>query len=176
MKLCKRDACPRLLKRAYSLARGWMWVEPMQDLLRLEMKRVSGLKSEKTGYQTVLKSILEKAESLHRLIEQAAPSLEKRHGRTGFFVVRVDKGGGADAAGLLPGDVILSIGGKAVKHIEDYRRAATGPNRTARAVGDTKSPHSVFFLRGGLGHERSLRSLPIRAEVIALRKVTPHRR
>ena len=48
-------------------------------------------------------------------------NVDESHGR--IFVIRVTSGGPAESAGIQPGDIILTVNGKAVKGIADFYRS-----------------------------------------------------
>lgn len=73
-----------------------------------------------------------------RLPEALAKQLNQE---TGLLLVSVEPGGPADKAGLLLGDVIVALGGDAVRHLDDLLAALSGDR-----VGTTVLVHIV---RGG---------------------------
>ena len=168
--LCQRDGCAHLIDRVYRLARRWLWPTSFLEMVAKERLRAGRMGPAAQGYLEHLTSKSHEAERLRRTLNNAAPSVAKRRGKTGFLVEAVLPGGAAEAAGLLPGDVLISIGRKTLRSMADYEIARTAKGRLARVANAEGAPNRVFFLRGGLGHERSLGKQPIRARVLSLPK------
>ncbi|MEP7293873.1 MAG: trypsin-like peptidase domain-containing protein, partial [Chloroflexota bacterium] len=80
-----------------------------------------------------------------RLPENIATSAEQE---TGLMLVAVEPGSPADAGGLVLGDVIITLDGQAVRHMDDLMAALSG-DRVGMAV-------PVRVLRGGQVQESSV--------------------
>ena len=80
-----------------------------------------------------------------RLPESLATSLEQEQG---LLIVSVESGGPADAAGLMLGDVILSVDGNEVGQVEQLQEVLSG-DRVGRAV-------PVRMARGGEPRETAV--------------------
>ena len=170
MRLCPKAYCTNNLPLAYRLARGWLWMEPLLELARTELGSSSLKKAgnkRADDYRNALRALVVKADRLHEILRKGLRSLEKRAGRTGFLVVAVSPGTGGEQAGLIPGDVIVSVAGKALRTLKDLGAMDTADAR--RHVAPSPRADIIYFLRSGLGHERSLGSGRLGAEVIPIR-------
>ncbi len=74
-------------------------------------------------------------------VELAEAVASKLGQATGLMVIGTEKGGPADQAGLMQGDVLVGVDGQPVATIEDLQ-AALGPETVGRAV-------PVKIVRGG---------------------------
>jgi len=83
-----------------------------------------------------------------RLPESLRQALQRRE-KTAAIVLEVEPGGPADAAGVVIGDILIGIGGKAVVRLEDVHAHLHGDS-IGKAV-------SAEFLRGGVRREASIR-------------------
>jgi serine protease Do len=79
----------------------------------------------------------EVATDLGMTVENPTPEMARqlnlKEGATGVVVTGVEPGGLADRATIRPGDVIVSVGGRAVRNVDDFR-AAIGENDAAKGL------------------------------------------
>jgi S1-C subfamily serine protease len=76
--------------------------------------------------------------------------LAKRRGKGGFIVESFPGKAGGAWGGLRVGDVILSIGGRTIRNMVDFKARLK-----ELAVPDSGN-RSIYFLREGLGYERNI--------------------
>jgi S1-C subfamily serine protease len=83
-----------------------------------------------------------------RLPENVRESLGRAE-KTAVIVLEVERGGPADTAGVVIGDILISLGGKAVMRLEDVHAHLHG-----QEIG---SAIAAEFLRGGMRREASIK-------------------
>jgi len=82
-----------------------------------------------------------------RLPDNVRESLTRAE-RTAVIVLEVERGGPADTAGVVIGDILVSLGGKPVMRLEDVHAHLHGQIGTAIAA---------EFLRGGVRREVNIK-------------------
>jgi len=175
--LCRRPGCPSVLENGYKLARRWMWPEAMLPGIDRQLRALASGKPTKAEAEAhrSFTGVALRLNELKKRIDASWRSIEKRRSKGGFWVESLSVGGGAHEAGIRRGDVILSIGGKAIRNLAEFKSVNTAKGRELRSSRAKAQVHSVYFLREGLGHERNLGVREIKAKVVEIGKYTAPR-
>jgi hypothetical protein len=150
--LCRPDDCWKRLNQAYALVRRWMWPKALKDLLSAQ--KASGIKGgsakSRANYATHLEKVNGQLDVLKQLNQRASLSLAKRRGKGGIVVEAFPASVGGAWGGLRVGDIILSLGGRTVRSLTDFKA------RMKDLRNGNSANRSIYFLREGLGYERTV--------------------
>ena len=153
---CQKGGCPLVLETSYGLARRWLWPGALKPWIDAEAKDdgALGAVAKGKGYAGLVAGVGKRLDKLSKLIAKASRSIETRRSKGGFLVEQVHAGGGAEYAGVHSGDIIISVSGRTLRHMADYKRSGSASGRVQRAGGSGPRVESIYFLRGGLGPEQ----------------------
>ncbi|MGD2110113.1 MAG: M20/M25/M40 family metallo-hydrolase [Phycisphaerae bacterium] len=70
--------------------------------------------------------VFRSGQSMRRVVMGVMPDMDDDSGRPGWRIARVFPGSGADRAGMKPGDRVVSIEGKTIGGLADYREVIRG--------------------------------------------------